>query len=372
VEILGSWWASYTSQEFAYKFVGGIIFIILLLSIVLLIGILISRTINNRRDRQREYWHNQFEDLLIKLLFEPEYQKGQPKYDKVIKKYHADQLSLLGREVLVKDMSETHKGVRGETGEQIEQLFEDLGLDKYAAQMIKKGPWYKTAKGLREIAEFNVKKHLKLALNLVDHPNKILRSEAQYAAISLGGIDVLHFVEKLKTELTEWQQLVILERLLRFQLEAIPDVSHWLSLKNDSVVIFASKLMVQFNQLRAGDELIKLLDHPNDQIKISAIDALRRLNIRESAQPILEHYFNVKPEVQKHILICLSEVGNRGSVDLIKKEFAERTEFDIVMAAGKALKNLGAVSDMKLITQKTEDPEDLRVRIMKHVTDDRI
>jgi hypothetical protein len=80
----------------------------------------------------------------------------------------------------------------------------------------------------------------------------------------------------------------------------------------------------------------------------------------------------VKPEVQKHILICLSEVGNRGSVDLIKKEFAERTEFDIVMAAGKALKNLGAVSDMKLITQKTEDPEDLRVRIMKHVTDDRI
>ncbi|MCB0483768.1 MAG: HEAT repeat domain-containing protein [Flavobacteriales bacterium] len=372
MEILSNWYASYLNQEFAYRFVGGIIFFIVLLSLVLLIGILISRTINNRRDRTREYWHKQFQDLLVRLLFEPEYQRGEPAYKKFIKKYHADNLPPLGREVLVNDLSETHKGVRGETGEQIESLFVDLGLDKYSVQMIKKGPWYKTAKGLREIAEFNVKAHIKLALKLVDHPNKILRSEAQYAAISLGGIDVLHFVEKLRTELTEWQQLLILERLLRFQLEAIPDVSHWLSLKNDSVVIFATKLMVQFNQFRASGELIKLMDHPNDLVKIAAIDALRRLNIREAAQPIMEHYYQVKPEVQRTMLISLGDIGNRGTIDLLKKEFSERKEFDLVMQAGKALHKLGATFEMKALTRNITDQEDMRLRIMQHVTDDRI
>lgn len=372
MEVLGRWWYYYMNQEFAYKFVGGIIFIILLMSIVLLIGILISRTINNRRDRIREQWHDKFQDVLIKMLFDPDYQKGQPGYEKTVKKFHANKIPHLAREVLVKDMSETHKGVRGETGEQIETLFVDLGFDDYSVQMIKKGPWYKTAKGLREIAEFNVKQHIKLALKLVDHPNKILRSEAQYAAISLGGIDVLNFVEKLKTELTEWQQLVILERLLRFQLEAIPDVSHWLSLKNDSVVIFATKLMVQFNQFRASTELIRLLEHPNDLVKISAIDALRRLNVRESSNALMENYYRVKTDVQKVILACLGDVGNRGTLELLKKEFAEREEFEIVMQAGKSIRKLGGPTAIKSIVPAHAEETDMRLRIMKHVTDDRI
>ena len=108
-----------------------------------------------------------------------------------------------------------------------------------------------------------MKEKVSLVEKFVDHPNRVLRSEAQYAVVSINGAEGLKFVPKLKSPISEWEQLVLLEKLVKFKLEEIPNVKSWMSSKNDSVVIFATKIIHQFRLFDHQQELLSILHHTN-------------------------------------------------------------------------------------------------------------
>lgn len=364
-------WEYYLEQEFAYRFIGGIILMLMVLSIFLLIGILISRTVKNRQEKKRAYWHDRFQNLLVKLLFEPEYKKGGDRYKKIINKYNAKDLPKIVRRTLVEDMMELHKGVMGESAIVLQDFYVDVNLDHFAKIDIKRGAWYYKARGFRELSEFNVKDSYKLIVRYVDHNNKILRQEAQYAAVVLKGPEALNFVPKLKTPISEWQQLVLLEKLVKFMPEDIPDVDHWLDSKNDSVIVFASRIIAHFQKFQSGDKVLDQTMHKNPYVAIKCLECIRELQYKRGCSKLRDFYSKVTEDVQVRILDTLAQLGDTGDLNFFKHEVEERERFDIAMHAAMALRQLGGKPILKILDNK-ELKFPKNNEIVRHALDERI
>lgn len=364
-------WYYYLNQEFPVRFVSGVIFILVATSLLLLIGILVSRTYKNNREKRHRKYQDRFQKLLVELVFEPEYRVGEPKYKTVIGKYDGKKLSKLGRRTLVENIVEMHKGVTGQSAEILEHFYRDTNLTQFAVQDVKKGPWWIKARAFRELSELRIKEKFKLILNYVDHPNKILRSEAQYAATMLGGARSLGFVEELTQPISEWDQLVLLEKLEKFIPEELPDVSTWLDSSNDSVVVFACKIIAQFRMFRVGPKLLGLLNHANYYVTVKGIECIVHLEFREACPTMRRVYPDAKKEVKIAILDALAKLGDTSNLNFFKDELEHNEDFDIAKHAALALRDLGGIPVLKILNSKElEYPKNND--IVRHALDKRI
>jgi hypothetical protein len=95
----------------------------------------------------------------------------------------------------------------------------------------------------------------------------------------------------LETSLSEWDQIQLLEVLQLNNDTEIADIRPWLKSSNDSVINFTLKLAKVYNQFEAKEELIELLNHESEEVRIEVISALSHLNIIE-AKDILKNNFN--------------------------------------------------------------------------------
>ncbi len=364
-------WEFYIAQDFAFRFIAAIIFILLLTSIILLIGILISRTLTNRKEKKQAYWNNRFQNLLVKLLFEPDYERKGDKYKKLVDKYNAKGLPKLVRRSLVDNMMELHKGVSGESAVILQDFYVDVNLDHYAKIDVKRGAWYYKARGFRELSEFNVKNAYDLIVKYVDHDNKILRQEAQYAAVVLKGPGALDFVAKLKTPISQWQQLVLLEKLVKFMAEDIPNVDHWLASDNDSVVVFGSRIIAHFQKFGSGEKVLDHVMHKNPLVAVKCLECIKELQFKRGCSKLREFYPEVEEQVQVRILDTLSELGDTGDLNFFKHEVEERGSFDVAMHAALALRELGGSAILKILDKK-ELKFPKNNEIVRHALDERI
>ncbi|UTW60942.1 HEAT repeat domain-containing protein [bacterium SCSIO 12741] len=370
MDVLSNIWTYLMEQDFAHRFVTVIIVILFFSSIVLLLGILVSRTIKNKKERESDLWHEKFQALLVNILFDAKYEPGTDDYKRLIKKYHADKLNAVQQKALIGEMDVLHKNVAGETSEKLEAFYHDVGLIPYAVERVKDGKWWEKAGAFRELSEFKAVSQYDLILKYVDHDNKTLRAEAQYAAVSLKGVNALHFVESLKYPMSEWQQLVMLEKLARYLPEEIPDVRHWLSSDNDSVVIFGLKVIAQFQQFNAEKQVIELLVHKNPRVVKQDIQSLVRLQFK-SACPFLRRIYSDSPKsIKLQIIDALSELGDSGDRSFFRELVEDQDDFEIGLRAGMALRNLGGRSILQQLDRK--ELTEQRRKIVTHALDERI
>ena len=277
----------------------------------------------------------------------------------------------LVRRCLVDNMMELHKGVSGESAIVLQDFYMDVNLDYYAKVDVKRGAWYYKARGFRELSEFNDKSAYKLIVKYVDHDNKILRQEAQYAAVVLKGPEALDFVPKLKTPISEWQQLVLLEKLIKFMPEDIPNVDNWLLSDNDSVIIFASRIIAHFQKFQSGEKVLVHVLHERPYVAVKCLECIKELQFKRGCGKLREFYPKVKPEVQVRILDTLSELGDTGDLNFFKHEIEEREHFDIAMHAALALRELGGKAILKILDNK-ELKFPKNKEIVRHALDERI
>lgn len=371
MDVLNSIFEYYLEQEFAYRFLLAIITFLIVLSLLLLLGILISRTLQNNWEKRKEHWHSVFQEILVKMLFEPEYARGGKKYKEIVLKYKASKLDWVARNTLIEEMMELHKGLKGDSGVIVEQFYRDIGLMKFQEEMITRGVWYKKAQAFRIYSEFRVIEKVKLILKFVDHPNKVLRAEAQYAVVSVQGAEGLTFVPKVKSPISEWEQLVLLEKLVKFKPEDLPSVVPWLDSKNDSVVIFATKIIHQFRIFDAQEKLLELLDHKNVNVVIHAIECMIRIEFKECTSVLRKRYSDSDDEIKVKILEALSRLGDSSNLNFFREEIETSEKFPITMGAAMALRTLGGLAILKLL-DKTELKYAKGNEIVKHALDQRI
>lgn len=243
------------------------------------------------------------------------------------------------RKIIISTLLKLRNEISGEMAESIDKLYVKLGLLRYSLAKLRNKKWDVIANGIRELTQFKIKAVHQIVMNNINHPTKEVRKEMQLYLVHLYAFKGLDFLNVLETPLSEWDQIQLLEILQLKNDSEIVDITPWLKSSNDSVVNFTLKLAKVYNQFEAKEELIKLLNHGSEEVRINTISALSHLNVLE-AKNILKDSFNERSlEEQIAFLKMMENVYEYGDKVFLQEQM-QHENFEIKSIAMEILKNI--------------------------------
>ena len=243
------------------------------------------------------------------------------------------------RKIIISTLLKLRNEISGEMAESIDKLYVKLGLLRYSLAKLRNKKWDVIANGIRELTQFKIKAVHQIVMNNINHPTKEVRKEMQLYLVHLYAFKGLDFLNVLETPLSEWDQIQLLEILQLKNDSEIVDITPWLKSSNDSVVNFTLKLAKVYNQFEAKEELIKLLNHGSEEVRINTISALSHLNALE-AKNILKDSFNERSlEEQIAFLKMMKNVYEYGDKVFLQEQM-QHENFEIKSMAMEIMKNI--------------------------------
>lgn len=243
------------------------------------------------------------------------------------------------RKIIISTLLKLRNEISGEMAESIDKLYVKLGLLRYSLAKLRNKKWDVIANGIRELTQFKIKAVHQIVMNNINHPTKEVRKEMQLYLVHLYAFKGLDFLNVLETPLSEWDQIQLLEILQLKNDSEIVDITPWLKSSNDSVVNFTLKLAKVYNQFEAKEELINLLNHGSEEVRINTISALSHLNALE-AKNILKDSFNERSlEEQIAFLKMMENVYEYGDKVFLQEQM-QHENFEIKSMAMEIMKNI--------------------------------
>ncbi len=339
-----------------------IIQVVWALSCILLIAVVIL-TIYLKKLRSRlrknektvaEYQKEYESDLITYLYAGNEEAEISAEQQVIIDKLRSCATDEFKRRVIVSTLLRLRNEISGEMADAIQKLYFQSGLIIYALKKLKSRRWYVVVKGIRELTQLRVKEvHDKMGV-FVNHPKKEIRKEVQLYLVTLFHFDGLKFLDVLQTQLSEWDQIQLLEVLQRFDEQEIPDINPWLKSKNNSVVAFALKLAKIYNQFEVKDALIDLLSHQHKKIRVDTIHVLGHLQVVE-AKDILKNNFDILSQDEQIEFFKLLENLCETSDESFLLAHTTNQNFEIKLSALKIIKILAGEKFKSLKYISTDD-----------------
>ena len=296
------------------------------------------------KERIKATYLKKYESDLIEYLYAGESNDITVAQKKTIDYLKKCPQNRLKRKLIIETFLKLKNEISGETAFAIQNLYCQIGFIDSAMSKLRSKKWDKMARAIRELSQFEIKEaHTEIVL-LINHPKKEVRNEIQKYLVKLFGFQGLEFLDVLKNQLSEWDQIQILEILNKCDSTSIPDTSKWLLSENDSVVSFTIKLAKIYNQIEAKNEIITLFSHRNPEIRVQAIDAIDRLGIYEAVAILKENLSERSIEEQVVFFKMLEEISSATDIPFIK-EFANHENFDIRISVMKIMNLITVDSD---------------------------
>lgn len=336
-----------------------LIVLFLVVIIILIIYLKILRSRLRKNEKTVSQYQNEYESYLISYLYSGnEEEEISAEQQAIVNKLKSCVPDKFKRHVVVATLLRLRNEISGEMAESIQKLYFQTGLINYALSSLKSKKWYVVAKGIRELAQFHVKEVYTEIVIHVNNPNKEVRKEVQLYLVTLFHFEGLKFLDVLQTQLSEWDQIQLLEVLQRFDDQEIPDINPWLKSTNDSVAVFAIKLTKIYNQFEARDTLLELLAHPQKKIRVEAIHVLSHLQVVE-AKEVLKNNFEKLTQEEQIAFFKLLENMYEPSDESFLLEHIQHKNFEIKVSALKIFKllNIEKFHSFKLLLLKPKDAE---------------
>lgn len=271
--------------------------------------------------------------------------------------------------VLIDEFLRMYFNVSGEAEKKLHDLFIRLDLHKDSIRRLKKFDWTKKAKAFREITMMNIKEGGPYIEKYINSKNDTLRSEAQIAMVRLNEDDPFSFLDKLKEDFTQWEQLNV-HAIVRAYNIPIPDFSRWYGSENDTVVTFAVRMATIYQQTDSFMELLDLTRHESDKVRKEVIIAIGKMQMKEGIPKLLSIYTAETYNNKIQILKALQSIPDESEIGFLVDRMKEE-DFDIQLNALKVLNNIGYKGQM--ITEEMAKDRDVTFREkVKHVKDKRI
>ncbi|MDD3722176.1 MAG: hypothetical protein PHW92_06795 [Lutibacter sp.] len=333
-------------------------FLIIIVILIIYLKYLRSHLRNNEKIVAK--YQKEYESDLITYLYagneEEEISEDQQAIIEKLKICTSDEFK---RRIIVSTLLRLRNEISGEMAESIQKLYFQSGLISYALSRLKSKRWYIVAKGIRELTQFHVKEVHDEIVVIVNHPKKEIRKEVQLYLVTLFHFEGLKFLDFLETQLSEWDQIQLLEVLQHFEDQEIPDIIPWLKSKNDSVVAFALKLAKIYNQFEVKDVLIELLTHQQKEIRVDAINVLNHLQVVEAKNILKNNFNNLSQEEQIAFFKLLENLYEINDEPFLMAHVTH-DNFEIKLSALKILKILNS-EKFKSIAEISTEPEYIRI-----------
>lgn len=229
------------------------------------------------------------------------------------------------RRIILNVLRDLKNEMSGEIAGAINYVYHSLGFLHFTKEKLKHSNWKIVAIGIRDLKEFEVKSAQKSVLSFINHPIEEVRREAQLYMIQVFKFEGLSFLDQLKQPLSTWDQILILGLLRHFENQDIPDTSKWLSSENTSVVAFALHLITIYNQFQMEAQLINLLDHPSQTLRIRTIEVLTYFQSSEAKRLLKDRFSRLSTEEQEAFFLMLQDMNEPLDTTFIREHYNAST-----------------------------------------------
>ncbi len=347
-----------------------ILYVVILYSIVTLITLLIIILLNRKRmsreAEQREYLKEEYQQRIMNYLFD------ESSRDRSVSELLEIASSRYDRQILIDQMIDLSINLKGQIKNLVRDLYLILGLKQDSLNKAYSRKWHENVKGFRELAYMNIREANNRILESLNSGNEILRMEAQIALVRLSDDNPYHFLDYMKRPLSKWEQITLHELLIQHNLK-VPEFRQWFRSENLSVVIFALEMVAWFRQTGAGEGVIKLLQHEDEEVRYTAIRVCGELDLKYGL-PVLKNIYPGETYRNKlEILRTFAKIPNASYLDFLKSVLDTEEDVQLQIQATKAMENTdepGISMLIKLMKSKSEY-KNYQI-IIRHVLDGRI
>lgn len=306
-----------------------------LTAVFLVASVFVLMLIRNRRKRWADALQGRIEDgIAIWLAGDSSIQELTVAFEEEIKK------DPRARNIILNVIFATSKLFRQEGQSALRQLLTGLDLHQLCYKLLKNRHWYQQAYAIKIIGQLQMEHALPLLKRKLKTKNSTLRLELITAMVALGDQSWLQEIDYTSAHLSEWEQIVLLERFRRLNVDQLPPFETWLTSTHAGWVMFGIRLCRHFNRFDQVLELGNLLNHPDKKVQMAVLDAFDYLGSPEIV-PFLIGY--IPQATGDRLRTTLRVLGNQGDPDLVRLliPYTEHPDLSVQVSALSALKEMG-------------------------------
>jgi len=355
------WKVNYFGKSF--KLVNALIITIVISTtsmIILLIIILLNRTRMEREQKLRQFLLEKYQSLIVEYLY------GDTVSDEFLK-IASDSFR---RQVLIDQIIDVSVNLKGDSEQKLNDLYNQLGLHHDSIRKAYSRKWHLKVKGFRELAFMNIKDANNEIYKSLNSANEILRMEAQIALVRLSSENPFIFLHQLMRPFSLWEQISLYELLIQHNL-SVPSFKQWLDSPNPTVIMFALRMVREFKQNDAEENVGKVLSHPESRVKHLAIEVAGDLNMKSSLEIMKRMYKNEDYNNCVEILRSMAKMPDPSMLGFLKLVLDKEDDVQLQIEATRAIENMGEVGVAALVKLMKSEYKNYNI-IIRHVLDRRI
>jgi hypothetical protein len=319
-----------------------------------------------REQELRQELNEQYQRLLIDYLFDEAQRKD------IFMQILRIASNNFRRQILINQIIELSVNMQGKVREDLRNLYLDIGLKKDSLRKAHSKKWHENVKGFRELAYMNIRSANDRIIECLNSHNQILRMEAQIALVRLSDENPYTFLNFLEKPLAKWEQITLHELLTQHNLN-VPGFSEWFDSENLSIVKFSLQMVAWFGQKEALDDVIRLLDHHDDEVRTQAIRTCGKLG-EKKALPHLERIYEQESYRNRmELLKAFAQVPDENYLDFLNGVLDKEDDVQLQILATKAMEKMDepGISRLIRLMKKKSEYRNYQI-IIRHVLDGRI
>ncbi|WKN45855.1 HEAT repeat domain-containing protein [Tunicatimonas pelagia] len=284
--------------------------------LILVIILYVRRTISVAKEKKRSDLQFRYQYLLYDALVEAQAENASTNFLEValqLFQREQKQNKYIDQQILTDIILNLKKSLSGSAQNQLLRLAHALELPEYSLKKLRERKFSVRAQGLHEISALQVdrpevKKEIE-SLNPADTSH--MAQEVILALAKLDSSPNLAFLSSLNTPLSEWLQIRLHHYLRSIERHQLPNFSRWLTSENESIVLFALRMIAEFQQHSAGKAVLHQLGSSSPLITAEAIKTVGQLQLSEAIPTLMNLAQHEDTDVQLASLQVISQLGNQ-------------------------------------------------------------
>ena len=330
-------------------------------TMIILLGIiLLNRARMEKEENLKQYLAETYQSMIIDYLFS----------DTRPDQFRRIASDTYRRQALIDQMIDVSVNLKGDAEEKLCGLYLYLGLDRDSIKRANDFRWHKKIKGFRELAFMNIKDANDAVYKALNSRNEILRMEAQIALVRLTDEDPFGFLFQLKRPFSLWEQITLHELIIQHDLP-VPEFKKWLRAGNPTVVMFALRMIKEFRQKNAEEEIRDTLDHPSAEVRRLAVQVAGDLEMRSTLETMKRMYKSQDYNTCIEIIRAMAKMPDVALMGFLRLVLDKEDDVQLQIEATKAIENNGEEGVRTLVKLMKSEYKNYNI-IVRHVLDRRI
>lgn len=327
---------------------------------IMLFVILLNRRRMEKEERLKQYLAETYQGMIIDYLFT----------GSAPDRFRSIASDTYRRQALIDQMIDVSVNLKGDAEEKLGGLYLYLGLDGDSIKRAHDIRWHKKIKGFRELAFMNIKDANDEIFKALNSRNEILRMEAQIALVRLSDDDPFGFLFHLKRPFSLWEQITLHELIIQHDIK-VPEFSKFLKAENPTVVMFALRMIKEFIQREAEDDVRETLEHSSPEVRRLAVQVAGDLDMRSTLEVMKRMYKNQDYHTCLEIIKAMAKMPDPSLMGFLKLVLDKEDDVQLQIEATKAIENNGEEGVRTLVKLMKSEYKNYNI-IVRHVLDRRI